>query len=122
MNGRVSRTDKLNGEFQKAIYEIITRRLNDPEITAMVSVLKVDTSKDLKNAKVFVSIYATSEEKKISTFNAIKNNAKRIRFELSHQMKTRTVPELFFILDGSIEYGDKMEKLFLSIKKEDENK
>ncbi|MBE7089602.1 MAG: 30S ribosome-binding factor RbfA [Clostridiales bacterium] len=122
MNGRVSRTDKLNGEFQKAIYEIITRRLNDPEITAMVSVLKVDTSKDLKNAKVFVSIYATSEEKKMTTFNAIKNNAKRIRYELSREMKTRTVPELFFILDGSIEYGDKMEKLFLSIKKEEENK
>lgn len=122
MNGRVSRTDKLNGEFQKAIYEIITRRLNDPEITAMVSVLKVDTSKDLKNAKVFVSIYATSEEKKMTTFNAIKSNAKRIRYELSREMKTRTVPELFFILDGSIEYGDKMEKLFLSIKKEEENK
>lgn len=122
MNGKISRTDKLNGEFQKAIYEIITRRLNDPNITAMISILKVDVSKDLKNAKVFVSVYATSEEKKISTFNAIKSNAKRIRYELAHDMRTRTVPELFFILDGSIEYGDKMEKLFLSISKEDENK
>lgn len=120
MNGKTPRTDKLNSEFQKAIYEVITRKLNNPLITAMVSVLKVDVSKDLKNAKVFISVYATDENKKNSTFLAIKNDAKKIRYELARIMKTRTVPELSFILDGSIEYGDKMEKLFMAIHKEED--
>ena len=48
-------------------------------------------------------------------------NAKKIRFELAKVIRARTVPELKFILDDSMEYGDKMEKLFKSIN-EGENK
>ena len=51
----MSRTDRLNSELKKEIHEIISRRLNDPEITEMVSVMKVDVSRDLSYAKVFVS-------------------------------------------------------------------
>ena len=113
----VSRTDRLNSEFKKEIYEIIARRLNDPAITEMVSVMKVDVSRDLSTAKVFVSIFSKSEEKRDMTFNAIKANAKRIRFELGGAMRIRTVPELTFILDDSMEYSDKMNKIFAEIEK-----
>ena len=58
---------------------------------------------------------ATNEEKKNLTFEAIKGDAKKIRYELSKVIRARTVPELHFFLDGSMEYGDKMEKLFKSI-------
>ncbi len=115
MNGRVSRTDKLNGEFQKEIYEIISRRLKNPLITEMFSIVKVDVSKDLSYAKVYVSVFSVNAAKKEATFNAIKDDAKRIRHELSKTMHTRTVPELHFIADDSMEYGDKMDKLFKKI-------
>lgn len=119
MNNKVNRMDKLNGEFQKDIYEIITRKLKNPLITEMVSVLKVDISKDLANAKVFISVFSMNKEKKEVTFNAIKEDAKRIRYELSKIEKTRTVPELHFVLDDSMEYGDKIDKLLNEIKKKD---
>ncbi|MBR0190293.1 MAG: 30S ribosome-binding factor RbfA, partial [Clostridia bacterium] len=61
-NSSVPRTDRLNSEFKKEIYEIISRRLNDPEITEMVSVMKVDVSRDLSYAKVFVSVFSTDKE------------------------------------------------------------
>lgn len=112
----VNRTDRLNSEFQKEIYEIISRKLQNPKITAMFSVLKVDTSKDLKHAKVFLSIYSNSEEKKKETFEAISNDAKKIRYELSKGARLRTVPELTFVLDESMDYSDKMEKLLNSLK------
>ena len=120
MNNKVNRMDKLNEEFKKDIYEVISRKIKNPFITEMFSILEVDTSKDLKSAKVYVSIFSTNEEKKNVTFNAIKEDAKKIRYELSKIEKTRTVPELRFILDGSMEYGDKMDKLFNEIHKKEE--
>lgn len=114
-NNGVSRNDRLNGEFQKEIYEIISRRIKNPLVTEMFSILRVDSSRDLSYAKVYVSVYSTNEEKKKATFEAIKGDAKKIRYELSKVIRARTVPELNFILDDSMEYGDKMDKLFKSI-------
>ena len=111
----VNRNDRLNGELQKEIYEIISRRLKNPLVTEMFSILRVDCSRDLSSAKVFISVYSKNEEKKMTTFEAIKNDAKKIRFELSKVIRARTVPALTFILDDSMEYGDKMEKLFKKI-------
>jgi ribosome-binding factor A len=112
---KISRNDRLNGEFQKEIYEIISRRLKNPLITEMFSILRVDCSRDLSSAKVYVSVYSTDQNKKKITFDAIKADAKKIRFELAKVIRARTVPELNFVLDDSMEYGDKMDKLLKSI-------
>lgn len=113
----VNRTDKLNAEFQKDVYEVITRKIKNPLITEMVSIIKVDVAKDLSNARVYVSVYSKDEQKRQTTFNAICSDAKKIRYELSKIEKLRTVPELRFILDDSLGYGDKMDKLFIAINK-----
>ena len=81
----------------------------------MFSVIAVDTSRDLSHAKVYISVYSKNEQKKNATFEAIKADAKKIRFELAKVVRARTVPELHFFLDTSMEYGDKMEKLFKAI-------
>ena len=122
MYGKVSRADRLNAEFRKEIYEIITKKLKNPLITGMVSILRVDTSKDLSHAKVYVSVFANSEEKRKTTFEAIKGDAKKIRYELARVIRARTVPELHFFLDDSMEYSAKMNKLFNDIKKQEEEK
>ena len=114
-NSKISRNDRLNGEFQKEIYEIISRRLKNPLITEMFSIVRVDASRDLSHAKVFVSVYSTDENKKKTTFDAIVADAKKIRYELAKVIRARTVPELNFILDDSMEYGDKMDKHFKQI-------
>ena len=118
MNRAVPRTERLNAEFQREVSDVISRKLKNPLITEMVSVLSVDVSSDLKHAKVFLSVYSKSPEKRDATFSAIKADAKKIRYELGKTMKIRTVPELSFVLDGSMEYGDKMDKLFKKIERE----
>ena len=119
MDAKNSRIEKINAELQKDIYEVITRRLKNPYITEMVSITAVDTSKDLKHAKVFISVFSTNKERKERTITALKEDAKRIRFELAKVFKARTVPEISFVIDESLEYGDKMDKLLLKIKKEE---
>ena len=116
-SNKIPRSERLSSELQKDIYEVIARKLKNPLITEMFSIVSVIVSKDLAHANVFVSIYSTNKEKADATFSAIKGDAKRIRFELAKSSRARTVPELHFYLDGSMEYGDKMDKLFIKIAK-----
>lgn len=110
----------MASELQKALYEVITRKIKNPLITEMVSVTQVHVSKDLSYAKVYLSVFSTNEERKKTTFNEIKKSEKEIRYELAKVIRARIVPVLDFALDDSLDYGDKMEKLFLSIS--DKNK
>lgn len=116
MNG-TNRIDKINSEFKKEIYDIIKRKVKNPFITEMFSIIDVKTSKDLAHATVLLSIYSVNSEKKQRTFDAICEEAKKIRYELAKSVRIRTVPELHFVLDGSMEYGDKMDKLLRDIHK-----
>ena len=70
---------------------------------------------------MFVSVFSTDENKKNESFAALCADAKKIRYELGKSMRIRTVPELDLILDRSLEYGDKMDKLLYKIS-EDEKK
>ena len=115
MKKKINRNDRLNGKFQKEIYTIISRKLKNPLISEMFSIVRVDCSRDLSSANVYVSIYSNSEEKKKTTFDAIVKDAKKIRYELSKVIMARTVPELRFILDDSMEYGAKIDKLIKTI-------
>ena len=65
------RTDRLNSEFRKLIYDVIKNRLDIHGATEMYSVTEVDVSPDLKHAKVYLSVYSTDEAKAKATFDAI---------------------------------------------------
>ena len=114
---KVSRTSRLNGEFQKEISEIIRTRLKDrePELKGLISVTETDVAPDLKTAKVYVSIYANEEAQKAKSFALLEENAGCIRHELAAVMRMRTVPALTFLWDGSMAYGAKMDDLFKKI-------
>ena len=113
---KVSRTSRLNGEYQKEVSEII-RRFKDknPNLRGLISVTEMDVAPDLKTAKVYVSIYTKSEEDKQISFATLQECAGQIRHELSQVMKMRTVPALTFYWDGSMTYGAKMDELFKKI-------
>ena len=119
---KIPRSQRLNSELQKDVYEVISRKLKNPLVTEMFSIVKVDVSKDLAHANIFLSVYSVDKLKAEQTFNAIKDDAKKIRYELAKISRARTVPELHFYLDGSMEYGDKMDKLFIQISKENKSK
>ena len=122
---KVSRTSRLNGEYQKEI-SVILRRVKDrnPQMKGLISVTETDVAPDLKSAYVYVSIYGVTEEESKQTLSTLQENAGFIRHELAQVMRMRTVPALTFRLDGSMIYGAKMDELFktINIPKEDEEK
>ncbi len=113
---KVSRTSRLNGEYQKEISSIL-RKVKDrnPALKGLISVTEVDVAPDLKTAYVYVSIFGASEEESKRSFAILQDNAGFIRRELAQVMRMRTVPALTFRTDGSMTYGAKMDEIFKTI-------
>lgn len=116
------RGERLAGEFQKEISSVISGRLrgNYPELSAIISVTEADIAPDLKSAKIYISVYDPDAQRAENSFEIIKENAGFIRRELSKVMRLRTVPELRFILDGSMAYGEKIDRIISKLEGEDE--
>lgn len=111
------REKRLNSEFKKEIYELLTTKVKDVRLTEMFSITSVHTTADLKQAKVYISILSFNEEAKKATFEAIKGSAGFIRREISSRMHIRTVPEFTFLLDDRAEYSEKIDKILNQINK-----
>ncbi len=119
------RTDRLDSEYRKEISVILAGALKnkEPQLRGIVSVTEADVAPDLKTAKIYVSVYATTPEEKTQTLRIISDNAGFIRRELASVMRTRTVPALTFLEDKSMEYGAKMDDVFAKLhEKQDEDK
>ena len=76
---------------------------------------KADVSPDLKSAKIYISVYGKNREEEAATFAEIQKHAGFIRHELAQVMTMRTVPELHFFVDDSMEYGDKIDRIIKGI-------
>lgn len=115
------RGERLASQFREEIYNVISNDLRNryPQLSAIISVVSADVAPDLKSCKVYVSIYDTDGAKRQASFEIIKENAGHIRYRLSQVLRIRTVPELRFILDESMEYGDKIDKLLKTIEPND---
>ena len=113
---KVSRTSRLNGEYQKEISEIIRMHKDRmPGVKGMISITEADVAPDLKTAYIYVSVYGAGETDPKAVVKALQEQAGYIRHELAQVMRMRTVPALTFRLDGSMVYGAKMDELFKSI-------
>lgn len=112
-----NRTEKLNSEFKRYIAELLMKKVKDPRITEMFTIIDVDCDRDLSYAKVYVSIFSTDAEKSAKTFVAISENEPYIRHEISKNMHIRKVPQFQFVLDTSMAYGQKINEILNEINK-----
>lgn len=106
----VERINRIAEEMKKEISSIIQSELKDPRLPGMTSVLSVEVTKDLRYAKIFITVLGNSEQKE-NAINALKSAAGFIRREISHRIQLRYTPELLFELDNSIEHGIYITKL-----------
>ena len=111
------RAGRINEEVKKEISDIIRTEIKDPRLTAMISVVDVNVTKDLRYAKVFVSIFGKDEEEKNNTFTALKNASGYIRKEIGIRINLRHNPQIIFELDDSISYGMRIEELIHEVNK-----
>lgn len=110
------RGGRINEEVRREISVIIRDEIKDPRMTAMVSITAVKVTKDLRYAKVFVSIFGKNEDEKNETFAALKSASGYIRKEIGQRINLRNTPQILFELDDSISYSMKIEELIEKVK------
>ena len=119
------KNNRINGEVQKELAEIIRGEIKDPRISPLTSVISVEVAPDLKTCKAWISVYGDDRVAK-DTLAGLRSAEGYIRRELARRINLRNTPEIRFIVDQSIAYGVKMSKLIdevaeLDAQKEDRN-
>ena len=117
----VQRTDRLNSLLKEVISEVIRRDVRNPHVTELITVTRVQISKDLRHAKVFISVIG-SEQDKIQTIEALNSAAGFIAVQSSHKVVMRYFPELVFKLDDSVEKHMRIEEILNKISQERESR
>ena len=113
------RRGRINDEMQKELM-VILRGVKDPRVSdAFISVTAVDTTPDLKYAKVYYSAMR-GDPKEIS--KGLKSSAGYIRGQVARMMNLRQTPEFTFVVDDSIKYGSHISDVLSKItyKEDDE--
>mgnify|MGYP001611678959 CR=1 FL=1 len=108
------RTDRVNYVLRQEISQLLSRELNDPRLSGLVSIIHVDTSADLHYAEVFISVMG-SQEDKASTLRALTSAAGFLHRELKERLSFKFIPELRFHLDESMEEADRLTRLMHSL-------
>lgn len=101
---------RINSEVQKVLAELIRSEVKDPRVPQFTSVTDVEVAPDLKTCKVWVS-FLTQPEKYAEAIEGLKKAEGFLRVQLAKKLNLRNTPELRFVLDTSIEYGNRMSKL-----------
>ena len=105
------RIERVNSLIRQEIIDMLLQHIKDPRLEGkFVTVNEVDTSADLKYAKVFISSIDAGDEKD-KVLKAMESASGFIRHELSKNLKLRYTPDLIFVWDDSIERGDHLLRL-----------
>ncbi|MDW7674305.1 MAG: 30S ribosome-binding factor RbfA [Bacillota bacterium] len=108
------RNNRLAGEIQREISQIIRDELKDPRI-GFITITGVEVSGDLRHAKVFISIMGDDSNKQ-NTLGGLNKAAGFIRTELARRISLRYTPELHFRVDESLDYSEKINKIISETK------
>lgn len=112
------RPDRINEAVREELC-LIFRELKDPRMDICTSVVRTDTTRDLKYCKIYVSVLG-DDAKKADVAAALKSAKAFIRHELAVRLNLRVTPELTFIMDDSMEYSIHMEQLLARIRPKNE--
>ena len=111
-----NRIGRINEEVQRELSELI-RSLKDPRVQTMLSITRVDTTSDLRYAKVYVSVLEEAREKE--AMKGLKSAGGWLRRELGQRLQLRYTPELVFELDDSLKYGARMFDLLEKLERQE---
>ena len=112
-----NRSDRISHQIKRELSEIIQRNeLKDDRIGGLITITEVQVSGDLRNVKVYFSVYG-EESQKVGTLAALEAATGFLRGELCRRLGIRFAPELVFKLDDSLERGQRVTELLEKIKR-----
>jgi len=110
------RQNRLAGEIQREISQIIRDQMKDPRV-GFVTVTDVEVSGDIRHAKIFVSVLG-DETVTESCLAGLSKAKGFIRSELARRINVRYMPELHFKVDQSLDYSQKINSILTKVKED----
>ncbi|WP_018704448.1 MULTISPECIES: 30S ribosome-binding factor RbfA [Sporomusaceae] len=114
------RIDKVQEFIKQEVSQIIQKDIKDPRV-GFVTVTDVEMTKDLRHAKIFLSLMGSDEQKK-ATWEALNRALGFMRSEIGKRIRLRCTPELSLHLDKSLDYSNHIQKLLLQLEKDGTDK
>ncbi len=115
MAGERRRPDRLAEAIREHVGNFLTDQVKDPRIVGLVTVTGVEVTRDLRNAKVFVSVMGTDAER-ASTLEGLDSLATHLRSRIGRMLELRAAPEITFKNDESVARAARIETLLAQIK------
>jgi len=113
-----NRSERVAGTLRRELAQLIQMEVKDPKV-GFVGLSDVEVSRDLAHAKVFITVF--EPEKAVSSVKALNRAAGYLRRRLGQKMRIRSVPELHFEHDASVETGQRMDSLIDAAVESDRN-
>ena len=112
-----NRINRINEEIMKELSSLL-RTVKDPRVQdTLISITRVETTPDLRYAKVYVSVLDKSDVKEV--IKGLKSAGGYLRRELGRALSLRYTPELVFQADDSIDKGTHILKLLNDIERKE---
>jgi ribosome-binding factor A len=109
------RADRVAEAIRMEAATFLSEGAKDPRLVGMVTVTAVDVTRDLRQAKIFVSILGTDSER-AATFDALTSLAPHLRSRLARSLRLRNAPEIAFKLDESVARAARIETLLAQVR------
>ena len=95
------RADRVAEAIREEVATFLAEDVKDPRITGLVTVTGVEVTRDLRHAKVFVSVMGTDAER-AATFEGLASVARHLRARVGRALRLRLAPEITFLPDESV--------------------
>lgn len=115
--GEPRRPDRVAEAIREEVATFLSEGAKDPRIRGFVTVTAVDVTRDLRHAKVFVSIMGTDEEKR-DTLEGLSSVAGHLRSRLGKSLRLRSAPDVTFRMDESVARASRIEQLLAEVRRE----
>jgi ribosome-binding factor A len=109
------RADRVAEAIREEVAMFLAEDVKDPRVVGLVTVTGVDVTRDLRHAKIFVSVMG-SETERAATFDGLQSVAAHLRSRVGRALRLRLAPEITFRLDESIARAARIENLLAQIK------
>jgi ribosome-binding factor A len=109
------RADRVAEAIRVEAATFLSEGAKDPRLVGMVTVTAVDVSRDLRQAKIFVSVLGSDTER-AATFDALTSLTPHLRSMLARSLRLRMVPEIMFKLDESVARAARIESLLAQVR------
>ncbi|MFN8667562.1 MAG: 30S ribosome-binding factor RbfA [Gemmatimonadaceae bacterium] len=109
------RPDRVAEAIREEVARFLAEGVKDPRVTGLVTVTGVDVTRDLRHARIFVSILG-SDADKAQTQEGLKSLASHLRSRIGKSLRLRLAPEFEFVMDASIAHAARIESLLAQIK------